>query len=217
MSEKKRWNRKTAGKILILAGSFIIIFVIALNIINLVKRKKAINDFKNSRSQVVVERIDENGNIILQYASEEASEDMDSFGAPDENIDENATICLLRIPKINVEEAVREGSTQGVLASTLGHVEKTAYPGEDGNCCIAGHRNNAFGKFFAKLDEVAVGDIIELETRDSIYTYEVTWTEVVEPEEVGVLAYAEGKNLTLITCTTNLIGTKRLIVHAVMK
>ena len=40
---------------------------------------------------------------------------------------------------------------------------------------------------------------------------------MVEPEEVGVLAYAEGKNLTLITCTPFMVGTHRLIVHAVLK
>lgn len=41
--------------------------------------------------------------------------------------------------------------------------------------------------------------------------------EVVKPEEVSVLDYADGKNLTLITCTPFMVGTHRLIVHAVMK
>lgn len=155
---------------------------------------------------------------LIPVTSDESGEPGEKTGeATNEKTDENATMCLLRISKINLEEAVKEGSSKGVLASALGHVKNTAFPGEDGNCCIAGHRNYVFGKYFNRLEEVSVGDIIELETRDSVYRYEVVSTEVVEPDEVSVLDYAEGKNLTLITCTPFMIATHRLIVHAVMK
>lgn len=217
MSRKKRSNRKTAGEILIVTGSFIIIFVIVINLIDLVKSSNAVNDFKKRQVEIVVEKIDDNGNVISKDDSEIVSEKLDADGGLDEKADEKATMCLLRISKIKLEEAVKEGSTKGVLSSALGHVENTALPGEEGNCCIAGHRNYVFGKYFNRLDEVALGDVIELETKDSLYQYEVVSIEVVEPEEVSVLAYAEGKNLTLITCTPFMIGTHRLIVHAIMK
>ena len=237
MNRNKRWNKKTAGKILIVTGSFIIVFVIVINVIDLVKSAKAINDFKKSQAHIIVERIDDSGNVISQHESEIVSKKLDYIGEPDEKpdekideevdeitdeetgaeTDEKVPMCLLRIPKINLEEAVREGSTRGVLSSALGHIENTALPGEDGNCCIAGHRNYVFGKYFNRLDEVALGDVIELKTRDNLYEYEVVSIEVVEPEEVRVLDYAEGNNLTLITCTPFMVGTHRLIVHAIMK
>lgn len=222
MNRKKRWNRRTAGKILILAGSFIIVFVIAINIVDLVKSTTAINDFKASnnnknQSQIVIERINDSGDVNPQDDTEMVFEKLDSAGELAEKSDEKVAICLLRIPAIDLEEAVKEGSTRGVLSSALGHVENTALPGEDGNCCIAGHRNYVFGKYFNRLGEIAPGDVIELETKDSIYQYEVVSTEVVEPEEVRVLNYIEGKNLTLITCTPFMVGTHRLIVHAIMK
>ena len=225
MSKKERRIRKTAGKILIVAGSFIIIFVIVINLIDMAKSTIAIDDFKKLQDQIVVEKIDSDGNVISQVSSGIVSEKSDSDSEPSEKNDdkadvkpdESAAICLLRIPKIKLEEAVKEGSTKGVLSSALGHVENTAFPGEDGNCCIAGHRNYVFGKYFNRLDEITLGDIIELKTMDSLYMYEVVSTEVVEPEEVRVLNYAEGKNLTLITCTPFMVGTHRLIVHAVMK
>lgn len=78
-------------------------------------------------------------------------------------------------------------------------------------------RYYVFGKYFNRLGEVTPGDVIELETKDNIYEYEVVSIEVVEPEDVSVLDYAEGKNLTLITCTPFMVGTHRLIVHAIMK
>lgn len=208
MNRKEIRNRKTAGKIFILTGSFIIVFVIAINLIDLIKSELAINHFKNRPIQTASEKADD-GSVIPKVDTNSNSDMMES--------EVGETICLLRISKIELEEAVKEGSAKGVLSSALGHVENTALPGDDGNCCIAGHRNYTFGKYFNRLNEVTVGDVIELETMDNIYQYEVTLIEVVEPEEVSVLEYAEGKNLTLITCTPFMIGTHRLIVHAVMQ
>ncbi|MBQ0028732.1 MAG: class D sortase [Lachnospiraceae bacterium] len=217
MNKRKQRNRRTAGKILIIAGSFIIIFVITINLIDLIKSTIAIDEFKKRPTQVVIERIDENGTVASQGDLEVVSGTLDSASVQDEDADDKAAMCLLRISKIKLEEAVKEGSTRGVLSSALGHMENTALPGEDGNCCIAGHRNYVFGKYFNRLGEVTPGDVIELETKDNIYEYEVVSIEVVEPEDVSVLDYAEGKNLTLITCTPFMVGTHRLIVHAVMK
>lgn len=214
MSEKKkRRNRKTAGKILIGAGSLLIIFVIAINVIDLVKSTNAINEFKSRKVQIVFEKIDDNGNVISKDVVENESEKSGIDG----ELEADVAMCLLRIPKINLEEAVKEGSTKSVLSSALGHVENTAFPGKNGNCCIAGHRNYVFGKYFNRLEEVTSGDIIEIETMNNIYTYEVDSIEVVEPEDVSVLDYSDGKNLTLITCTPFMIGSHRLIVHATMK
>ncbi|MCQ2498673.1 MAG: class D sortase [Lachnospiraceae bacterium] len=214
MSEKKkRRNRKTAGKILIGAGSLLIIFVIAINVIDLVISANAINEFKSRKAQIVFEKIDDNGNVISRDDLENEAEKSGTDG----DLEEDVAMCLLRIPKIDLEEAVKEGSTKSVLSSALGHIENTAFPGENGNCCIAGHRNYVFGKYFNRLEEVTFGDIIEIETMDNTYMYEVDSIEVVEPEDVSVLEYTDGKNLTLITCTPFMIGSHRLIVHATMK
>lgn len=213
----KQKNRKTAGKILIVAGSLMIVFVIAINAIDLVKSNIAINDFKKHKVETVADKEDDNGKTISQGYSEKVSDKLNSFEEVDEEPDGKATLCLLRISKINLEETVKEGSTKGVLSSSLGHIENTAFPGENGNCCIAGHRNYVFGKYFNRLDEVIVGDVIEIETKDNLYEYEVVSKEIVNPEEVSILDYADGKNLTLITCTPFMIGTHRLIVHATMK
>lgn len=211
-------NRKIVGRILIIIGSLLIVFVIAINLIDLLNSTKAINDFKNSQAHIVVEKLDNSGNVISRNVVPViVSEKPNSDDEPDEQSDENVAMCLLRIPKIKLEEAVKEGSTKGVLSTALGHVENTAQPGEEGNCCIAGHRNYVFGKYFNRLDEITVGDVIEIETKGNLYKYDVISVEVVEPEEVRVLDYAEGMNLTLITCTPFMIGSHRLIVHAVMR
>ena len=207
MNNRDQKIRKTLGRVLIIAGSFIILFVITVNLIDLVKSTTAVEEFKKRNVKVEIEKIDSNSNVVHQEDSESITEENETANAGD-------VICLLRIPKIKLEEAVREGSTPNVLSSALGHVENTALPGADGNCCIAGHRNYVFGKYFNRLDEIEEGDFIEIETTNMIYQYKVTGIEIVEPEDVAVLDYAEGKNLTLITCTPFMIGTHRLIVHA---
>ncbi|MDD2970924.1 MAG: class D sortase [Lachnospiraceae bacterium] len=125
---------------------------------------------------------------------------------------EETAIAILRIPSIECEEIVKDGSARWTLAKALGHMEGTAYPGEPGNCAIAGHRNYNFGLFFNRLDEVQVEDEIILDTKEASYTYRVTEIKVVEPEDLSVLDQTEDATITLITCTPLYIATHRLIV-----
>lgn len=216
MKKNYQKTRKNLGRLFIIVGSCIIIFVITINLIDLVKSTIAIKNFKNLKVKVEIEKLDANGNAIHEDDAKTSIEDSRNSEEAAENstAEGEEVICLLRIAEINLEEAVKEGSTKSVLSSALGHVEDTALPGQDGNCCIAGHRNYVFGKYFNRLDEIEIGDCIELETKNKIYKYEVTGIEIVEPEEVSVLDYIEGYNLTLITCTPFMVGTHRLIVRA---
>lgn len=215
MNNKDLKTRKTVGRILIIAGSLIILFVVAINLVDLMKSTAAVREFKERTVKVEIETIDSKGDVVYQDYSSDITEASvpTEVSAPTKAGD---VMCLLKIPRINLEEAVREGTTPNVLSSALGHVVNTALPGEDGNCCIAGHRNYVFGKYFNRLNEIEKGDYIEIETSYVTYKYEVTGIEVVEPEEISVLDYAEGNNITLITCTPFMIGTHRLIVHGKM-
>jgi sortase A len=76
-------------------------------------------------------------------------------------------------------------------------VHGTAAPGADGNCVIAGHRDTQF----AFLEDVRVGDGIELESADGRTTcYRVVETAVVHEHDVAVLSDDGVAELTLLTC-----------------
>jgi sortase A len=105
-------------------------------------------------------------------------------------------IGILRIPKINVEVPVLEGTDDLILNRGVGHVKGTAYPGEDGNVAIAGHRDG----FFRGLKDVVVGDKIELVTLQQAETYIIDRITIVEPTDVSVLQPRSHSSLTLITC-----------------
>ena len=121
---------------------------------------------------------------------------------------------VVRIPKIDSKEPVKEGTNKSALSASLGHEPGTASPGEVGNCVIAGHRNYNFGKYFNRLDEVEVGDEIFVDTRDNTYEYKVSEIKVVEPEDIEILDPTEDEQLTLYTCTPIYIATHRLVVIA---
>lgn len=199
-----RAKRERIGYFLILIGVLLIVSVIVVNAIDLIKSEKAVKTFKETK-------------VVVDYDVPDTavnSEDEQSYSEDDNKQELAQIIGLLKIPKISLEEAIREGSTDSVLSSALGHMEGTALPGEEGNCCIAGHRNYTFGKYFNRLNEMEIGDLIELETYDANYIYEIYDIIVVEPTEVSVLDDIEGENLTLITCTPLFVGSHRLIIRA---
>lgn len=103
---------------------------------------------------------------------------------------------ILRIPKIDVEVPVLEGTDDLILNRGVGHVAGTANPGDDGNVAIAGHRDG----FFRGLKDVAVGDKIELVTLQTTDTYVIDNITIVDPSDVSVLRPRSRSSLTLITC-----------------
>lgn len=207
--EETNYYRRLFGRLFITAGSLLMTAVVTVNVIDFVKSRSAVTEFEKAREQT----------ITIVDAEEEPvplTETLPSVAQEEQEIDLATVLGVLRIPKIELEEAVKEGSDSSVISSALGHVAHTALPGQQGNCAIAGHRNYVFGRYFNRLDEMEAGDTIEIETLEGTYTYTVTESFVVEPEEVSVLDTMEGYNLTLITCTPLFVGTHRLIIRATL-
>jgi LPXTG-site transpeptidase (sortase) family protein len=108
---------------------------------------------------------------------------------------------------------VREGVEDSTLRRAVGHVPRTALPGESGNAALAAHRD----MFFRPLKDVRKGDRIRVTTREGVHEYRVTETRVVGPDDVTVLAPTMNATLTLVTCYPfNFVGTapKRFVVRA---
>jgi sortase A len=103
---------------------------------------------------------------------------------------------VLRIPGLRLEVPVLRGTDDRTLDRGVGHIDDTALPGADGNSGIAGHRDG----FFRGLKDIALGDVIELETANGKETYRVERTWIVDPEAVSVLDPTPTRALTLVTC-----------------
>lgn len=129
-------------------------------------------------------------------------------------------LTTMRIPKLDVEVLVVEGTTPSALRAGAGHYPDTPLPGEAGNMAIAGHRTT-YGRPLNRMDELVEGDVVELETPFAVHTYKAVaafgghanpW--VVAPNDYGVIAPEPGKSLlTLTTCHPKGSARQRLIMR----
>jgi len=92
--------------------------------------------------------------------------------------------------------AVLEGTDDWTLNRAVGHIEETAKPGATGNIGIAGHRDG----FFRPLQNVRIGDRLEVQTLDGTQVYRIARTWIVEPDDVSVLDPTSMPSVTLVTC-----------------
>lgn len=135
-------------------------------------------------------------------------------------------IGIIRIPRLGAKYgyAIVEGVSTDDLKKGPGHYPGTASPGGIGNFVISGHRTTYLAPFNG-LGELAVGDAIVIETRDTWYTYLVTKTQTVLPTNTAVVLPVPGQPratptqalITLTTCTPKYSASHRLIVTGLLQ
>ena len=109
---------------------------------------------------------------------------------------EGSPLGRIEIGTIGLSAMILEGTDTKTLRRAVGHIPRTALPGQHGNIAIAGHRDT----FFRGLRNILKDDEITLTTLDGSYRYRVNFTQVVEPEDIWVLDHSDGAILTLVTC-----------------
>ncbi len=109
-------------------------------------------------------------------------------------------LATLKIPSLNVNVKVYEGTGSSVLAKGAGHFEDTSI--WDGNCCIAGHNRGA-NCYFGDIHNLNVGDTITLTTRLGTRTYAVTSVNKISETDNSLLAPTAENCVTLFTCVRN--------------
>jgi len=138
-------------------------------------------------------------------------------------VERGKAFAVIRIPRFGSawRYATLEGVSPADLAKGPGHYPGTAMPGEVGNTVFSGHRTT-YGGPFNRLDELAPGDQILVDTATATHVYRMTGSKVVLPTDVSVIAPVPGKpgakpkkaRLTLTTCHPKFSAAYRLIVFA---
>ena len=111
-------------------------------------------------------------------------------------------VARLRISRLGFDEIVLDAANPRTLAFGPALLMSGAEPGKPGNVVLAGHRTS----WFRPLEGIAKGDRIQIEWFDrrrlGLYerTYTVELIQVVEPQDVTLLAPTSEDALTLITC-----------------
>jgi sortase A len=128
-------------------------------------------------------------------------------------------VAIIKIPKIDVDLVVVEGTNTESLKKGPGHYSKTAYPWQDtGRVGIAGHRTT-YGAPFWSLNELREGDRIVLATEYGIFSYRISRIVVTPPDGIlpsgdYVLAPTNHPSLVLTTCNPRFSAAERLVVVA---
>jgi sortase A len=95
----------------------------------------------------------------------------------------------------------------------VGHHINSALPGNPGNVVLTGHVSVASPgdtPYFANLDTVAAGDIVEVYSGAKLHRYVVEAVLEVPPDAVRILKSDHRARVTLITCTPDL--QRRVVV-----
>src|SRR5579863_8493772 len=109
---------------------------------------------------------------------------------------EGSVVGRIEVARVGVSALVLEGVAGSTLRRGVGHIPGTAMPERLGNVGLAGHRDTVF----RGPKDIRKGDVITLDTLEGTYRYDVDWAQVVDPQDVGVLAVANRPELTLVTC-----------------
>lgn len=143
----------------------------------------------------------------------------------------------IKIPSINSDWWYVEGVDLTWLRDGPGHFPGTSWPGQTGNAALAGHRTT-YGAPFHRIDEVAPGDEILVDTVQGEFLYEAVpigdlvdgmpiaiddpadadkATFVIQPEDAWILDDYSDDRLTLMACHPKYSAAQRIVLVAELK
>ncbi|WP_067843278.1 class D sortase [Amphibacillus sediminis] len=107
------------------------------------------------------------------------------------------TVGLLEIEKINASLPIVEGTDPDDLERGVGHHSATAYPGQDDQILLSGHRDTVF----TRLGEVEVGDILTVKLPYGDFHYEMVGAKIVDADDRTIIqSTAPDEELVISTC-----------------
>ncbi|MBD1223185.1 class D sortase [Virgibacillus halodenitrificans] len=107
------------------------------------------------------------------------------------------TSGILHIPKLEADLPIVEGTDEDDLEKGVGHYSGTAYPQQDDQIVLSGHRDTVF----RRMGELQLGDILTVKLPYGDFSYEIVETKVVPADDLSVIAStAPNEILTVTTC-----------------
>ncbi|WP_051426163.1 class E sortase [Jiangella gansuensis] len=219
-----------AGELLLTAGALVLLFAVYTVWGTGLQTAAAQDDLRDQFQQHLLDREapppDETG---------DAGDDTDGAGddAEPAPLELGDAYGILRIPRFgdDWERIVVEGTEPDDLENGPGHYADSADPGQLGNVAIAAHRSG-HGSPFAPFPRLRAGDIIEIETVDGVFRYELDDApdgddngNVIEPTEMWVVDPVPGEpadteptqaRITLTTCWPRIGAEKRMFATGVL-
>ncbi|WP_087972551.1 class D sortase [Oceanobacillus rekensis] len=106
------------------------------------------------------------------------------------------TVGLLHIPKLEADLPIVEGTHEDDLAKGVGHYGGTAYPLQNDQIVLSGHRDTVF----RRMGELEIGDILTLKLSYGDFFYKITKTQIVDADDRTIIVPHDEEVLTITTC-----------------
>lgn len=99
--------------------------------------------------------------------------------------------------RIDMEVPLYYGDSDAILEKGAGHYIASGLPGEGRQILIGGHDSI----YFAPLEDIQIGDRVQVNTNYGVFRYEVTETKIAEANDTTTYSlFEEKENLILYTC-----------------
>lgn len=106
-------------------------------------------------------------------------------------------VGVLNIPKLASEIAIIEGTHEDELAHGVGHYSGTAYPMQDDQIVLSGHRDTVF----QRMGELDMGDIMIVQLPYGDFSYEIVDMQIVDADDRTIIVpTSPDEVLTVTTC-----------------
>lgn len=106
-------------------------------------------------------------------------------------------VGLLQIPSIDAELAIVEGTDPDDLEKGVGHFKSSAYPKQDDQIVLSGHRDTVF----RRLGDVKIGDTFTVQLESGDYEYEMVSSKIVDADDTTIIkSTAPDEELVITTC-----------------
>ena len=132
------------------------------------------------------------------------------------NVSGTGMMGYISVPKISQELPVYHGTSEGVLAVAVGHLEGTSLPvgGDTTHAVVSAHRGLPSAVLFTHLDRMEIGDTFSFTILDRTILYEVDQIRIIDPDDLSLIGIQQDREYcTLLTCTPYGINTQRLLVR----
>jgi LPXTG-site transpeptidase (sortase) family protein len=158
-------------------------------------------------------------------SSDDPIDDVDPADYPSP-ADPNDGYFAIGIPSLGINDLKVSHPTDvlsqaGLLAplqSGVGHL--FSYPGNGGTVLVYGHSSSyswdvsEYTKIFRQINKLKPGDKVYVAYGGKTHTYEVTYSQVVDAEDMSAYQKNNGEELILYTCWPPDNVTQRYLVHA---
>ena len=123
-------------------------------------------------------------------------------------------IWKIKIPKINLNANISDGTDEANLNKYVAHFTQSAYI--LGNVCLAAHNRGYNVNYFHNIKKLKKGDDIIYEFKNLKLKYVITENKIIKDTDVDILKNSKQSKITLITCVENQ-PSKRRCIQGILK